>query len=149
MSVIKIPPPRIPVIDQRTGMMAQAWYAFFSQFLQGAADDVAGLTVNMGSLTSRVLTAENDVDALQAEEANLFVDHAMSGASLAAIDEIRKRVTDLETDYRPDPAAALDAMSKRIAELETELSMSRSPLAAIEELCKRVAGIETDLEMGL
>jgi hypothetical protein len=78
MSVIKIPPPRIPVIDQRTGMMAQAWYAFFSQFLQGARNDVVDLTVGMGSLTSRVLVAENDVDALQGETANLFVDHAMS-----------------------------------------------------------------------
>jgi hypothetical protein len=149
MAKILIPPPRIPVIDQRTGVMSHAWYAFFVQFLQGANDDIDAGELAAAALAARVLTAENDVDALQDEEASLFVDHAMAGASLAAIDELRKRITDLETDYRPDPAAALDAMSKRIAELETELSMTKSPLAAIEELRKRVADIETDLEMGL
>lgn len=127
MVKILIPPPRIPVIDSRTGMMAQSWYAFFAQFLQGSADDVAGLTAGLGALTGRVLAAETDVDALQVEDDNLFVDRALNGHPLAAIDELRKRVD----------------------ELETELSMTKSPLAAIEELRKRVAEIETDLEMGL
>jgi polyhydroxyalkanoate synthesis regulator phasin len=149
MAKILIPPARISVIDQRTGAMSQPWYAFFAQFLQGASNEIDAAEVAAAALTVRVLTAENDVDALQSETANLFVDHAMNGAPLAAIDELRKRINDLETDYRPDPAAALDAMIKRIAELETELSVTKSPLAAIEELRKRVADIETDLEMGL
>jgi polyhydroxyalkanoate synthesis regulator phasin len=169
MSTILIPPPRIPVIDQRTGMMAQAWYAFFSQFLQGLSNDVDGATVDLTALTLRVLGAETDVDALQAEDGNLFVDLAMQPVHTAEIDELRKRVTDLETDYRPDPTASIDANAKRIADLEadyqpdqtaaidelrkritdleTELSMSRSPLAAIEELRKRVTDLETDMEM--
>jgi hypothetical protein len=150
MAQILIPPPRIPVLDSRTGMMAQAWYAFFAQFLQGASNDIVSL--------------EDDV-------AGLFIDGAMNGPPLAALDEIRKRVADLETDYRPDPAAALDTLSKRIAELEadfrpdpaaaldalrkriaeleTELALMISPLAAIDELRKRVADIETDIEIGL
>lgn len=128
MSRIMLPPPRIPVIDQRTGVMSQAWYAFFAQFLQGAGDDIVSLAENVEGL---------------------FIDGAMNGPPLAALDEIRKRVTDLEADNRPDPAAVIDALSKRIADLETELSMTKSPLAAIEELRKRVADIETDLEMGL
>ena len=142
MATIKIPPARIPVIDQRTGAMSQPWYAFFAQFLQGANDDMDAAEAAAASLAVRVLTAENDVDALE-------IDHALDVPPTALIDELRKRIADLETDYRPDTTAAMDAMSKRIAELETELSMSRSPLAAIEELRKRVADIETDFEMGL
>jgi hypothetical protein len=127
MAKILIPPPRIPVIDQRTGMMSQPWYVFFAQFLQGASDDIDASEVAAAALAARVLTAENDVDALQDEEASLFVDNAMNGTPLAAIDELRKRVNDLEA----------------------ELSIMTSPLAAIDELRKRVADIETDLEMGL
>lgn len=120
MVKILIPPPRIPIIDSRTGLMSSAWYAFFAQFLQGVGDDVVGLTGDVGGLATRLLTAENDVD-------DLFVDHAMAVPPIALIDGLRKRITELETD----------------------LSMVSSPLAAIEELRKRVADIETDLEMGL
>lgn len=142
MATIKIPPPRIPVIDQRTGAMSQSWYAFFAQLLQGMVGDIGDGAAAGVALSVRVST-------LEGEDENLFIDHAMDVPPVALIDELRKRIADLEADYRPDPAAALDAMSKRIDELETELSMSRSPLAAIEELRKRVADIETDIEMGL
>jgi polyhydroxyalkanoate synthesis regulator phasin len=47
------------------------------------------------------------------------------------------------------PTAEIDELRKRIAELETELSMIVSPLAAIEELRKRVADIETDIAIGM
>lgn len=127
MARILIPAPRIPVIDPRTGMMAQSWYAFFAQFLQGASDDIDAAAITAAALAVRVLAAENDVDALQIADGSLFVDHAMDVSPVAMIDELRKR----------------------IEALETELSMSRSPLAAIEELRRRVADIETDLEIGL
>jgi folate-dependent phosphoribosylglycinamide formyltransferase PurN len=120
MATIKIPPPRIPVIDQRSGAMSQPWYAFFAQFLQGANDGIDEGVVTAAALAVRVVT-------LEVEDGNLFIDHAM--------------------DVRP--TAEIDGLRKRITELEVELSMSRSPLAAIEELRKRVADIETDLEMGL
>lgn len=142
MSKILIPPARISVIDQRTGAMSQPWYSFFAQFLQVANDDMDASEVAARALSVRVVT-------LEGEDKNLFIDHAMDVPPTALIDELRKRIADLEADYRPDPSAALDALSKRIAELEAELSMTKSPLAAIEELCKRVAEIETDLEMGL
>ena len=147
MATILIPPPRIPVIDQRTGMMAQAWYAFFAQFLQGLSDTGSGATVDLTALTVRVLATENNVDALETEDGNLFVDHAMDVRPTAEIDEIRKRVTDFEADFRPDPTAEIDALRKRVSELETELSMIASPIAAIEELRKRVADLETDIEV--
>lgn len=128
MARILIPPARIPVIDQRTGTMSQAWYAFFSQSLQTTGDNVASLEV---------------------DTSGLFVDQAMDAQFIALMDEIRKRVTELEADYRPDPAARIDALSKRITELETELSLTKSPLAAIEELRRRITDLETDLEMGI
>lgn len=128
MARILIPPARIPVIDQRTGAMSQPWYAFFSQFLQGTG---------------------NSVVALEVDTSGLFIDQAMDAQSIALMDAIQKRVTELEADYRPDPAARLDALSKRIAELETELSLTKSPLAAIEELRRRITDLETDLEMGI
>jgi hypothetical protein len=127
MATIKIPPARIPVIDQRTGAMSQPWYAFFAQFLQGANDDIDAAEAAAVALAVRVLAAENDVDALQVEDGSLFVDHAMDVPPVALIDELRKRID----------------------ELDAELSMIRSPMAAIEELRLRVAEIETDLEMGL
>jgi folate-dependent phosphoribosylglycinamide formyltransferase PurN len=120
MATIKIPPPRIPVIDQRTGAMSQPWYAFFAQFLQGANDDINEAAVTAAALAVRVVT-------LEVEDGNLFIDHAMDVRPTAEIDELRKR----------------------IAELETELSMIISPLAAIEELRKRVADIETDISIGM
>jgi predicted RNase H-like nuclease (RuvC/YqgF family) len=147
MVTINIPPPRIPVIDPRTGMMAQAWYRFFAQFLQGLNDDVASGATDLTALTTRVLVTETDISALEAEDANLFVDLAMDVAPTALIDALSKRVFDLETDYRPDPTAEIDELRKRVAELETELALSPSPLAAIEELRRRVADLETDMGM--
>lgn len=169
MSVILIPPPRIPVIDQRTGMMAQAWYAFFAQFLQGLTDSGTTTTVDLTALTARVTAAEGDVDLLQVEDGNLFVDYAMDVRPTAEIDELRKRVADLETDFRPDlmplldanakriaeleadfrpdPTALIDELSKRITELELQISMMTGADAAIDELRKRVSDLETDMEM--
>lgn len=120
MASIKIPPARIPVIDQRTGAMSQPWYSFFAQFLQGANDGLDTSAAAAALLTIRVAT-------LETEDGNLFVDHAMDVA----------------------PLALIDALRKRIDELETELSMIQSPLAAIDELRKRVAEIETDIAIGL
>jgi hypothetical protein len=111
MPRILIPPPRIPVTDPRTGAMSQAWYAFFSQSLQTTSDIIGGASVRMA--------------ALEVEDENLFIDHAMDVPPVALIDELRKR----------------------IEELETELSMITNPMAAIEELRKRVADLEVDLEM--
>jgi prefoldin subunit 5 len=98
-----IPPPRVPVIDQRTGMMAQAWYAFFAQYLQEA--------------NNTIMSLDGDVEGL-------VIDNALA-TSVAAIDEISKRVADLETDFRPDPTAELDELRRRIAALETELAQAR------------------------
>jgi folate-dependent phosphoribosylglycinamide formyltransferase PurN len=118
MPKILIPPPRIPVIDQRTGMMSQPWYAFFAQFLQGASDDIDAAEAAAAALAVRVVT-------LEVEDGNLFIDHAMDVRPTAEIDELRKR----------------------IAELETEMSMITNPMAAIEELRKRMADVELDIEM--
>jgi hypothetical protein len=142
MATIKIPPPRIPVIDQRTGAMSQPWYAFFAQFLQTANDDIDAAELAAAALAVRVVT-------LEVEDGNLFIDHAMDVPPTALIDELRKRIADLETDYRPDPAAHIDALSKRIADLETQISMIVMPHAAIDELRKRVTDLETGIEIGL
>jgi hypothetical protein len=147
MATILIPPPRIPLIDQRTGMMAQAWYSFFSQFLQGLSDDGTSTTVDLTALTSRVLAAENGIDALEAEDGNLFVDAAMDVGHTAEIDELRKRIADLEADFRPDPTAALNALHDRIADLELQISMMTGNDAALDELRRRVSGLEIDVEM--
>lgn len=168
MATINIPPPRIPVIDQRTGGMSQAWYVFFAQFLQGLSDGSTTVAVDLTALTARVTTAESDVTALETEDANLFVDLAMTAGHTAQIDELAKRITDLEadyrpspvprleefdkrltdleTDYRPDPTAALNALHNRIADLELQISMMTGADAAIDELRKRVSEIETDME---
>lgn len=168
MATINIPPPRIPVIDARTGSMSQAWYVFFAQFLQGISDGGTTTTVDLTALTARTTVSEGSIDLLEAENANLFVDIAMPISPNAQIDELRKRITDLEADYRPspvprldefdkriadleadytpDPTAALNALHNRIADLELQISMITRPEAAIDELRKRVADLETDME---
>lgn len=149
MATILIPPPRVPVIDAKTGMMATPWYAFFAQFLQGLSNTSGSTSADLTALTLRMLTAENDIDALQMEDGNLFVDLAAVPSPVGLIDGLDKRLAEVEVDFRPAPTAEIDELRKRVTELETQISMIVSPDAAIDELRKRVAEIETDIEMGL
>jgi hypothetical protein len=136
---VKIPPPRVPLVDLRTGMMNPPWFSFFAQFLQDVSDDATGAVSDLTVLTARVVVAESDVDALQAADiahaaadtalaladAGMFVDLAMAPDRGSEITELRKRIDALETELSllPDRGGDLEALAKRLRDLETDTAM--------------------------
>jgi len=148
MARILIPRPSIPVIDSRTGLMAQAWYAFFAQFLQSVSDDVDGTSVDLTALTTRVTTAEGDIDGLQADTQALNVDLATVPQHQAGLAALDRRVRDLEalTGMPVDRGAQVAALARRVSDLETHLAMPVTDHTAdLAALRARVRDLETDL----
>jgi uncharacterized protein (DUF3084 family) len=139
MPKILIPPPRVALVDLRTGQMNPPWFAFFAQFLQTISDDTTGAIADLTLLTGRVTVAESDVDALQSAD----IDFAAVDAALAAADR------DLMVDdaMAPDRSAEIDALRKRIDALELEISALPDRGGDIQALAKRLRDLETDQAM--
>lgn len=145
MARILIPPFRVPLTDSN-GYVSQIWYTFFSQFLQGLSDDTTGTAVDLTALTGRVTLAETDVDTLQAADLALqAADTALAAAdtAFAAAD----RDLQLDETMRPDRGAEIDELRKRVAQLETELSLLTDPGSSLEALAKKLRDLETDIAM--
>jgi hypothetical protein len=119
---ILIPPPRVPLVDLRSGQMSTAWFAFFAQFLQNIDTDTTDIDADLTALTARVTTAETDVTALEAADAGLFVDDAFPSGDSSLLTAIAVRLAALElmVDLMVDRGAEIEALRKRVRDLETD-----------------------------
>lgn len=122
MTTIKIPPPRVALVDVRTGQMSTAWFAFFSQFLQEVSSGGDDTDADLTALTTRVTTAENDITALESADAGLFVDDAFpdDGSSLMTALAARIAALELMVDLMTDRSGEIEALRKRVRDLETD-----------------------------
>jgi hypothetical protein len=115
-----ITPPRVPLVDPRTGLIDRAWYLFFLSLNRVAAAviDDSGLTFSAESVVASV---EAELQTLaQALETQPSVDGLLS-----QIAELQKQVQALQLQ----PAKLLD----QIAELQKQVqALQLTPLPAFD-----------------
>lgn len=108
-----ITPPRVPLVDPRTGLIDRAWYLFF-------------LSLN------RLVTAESDDSALSPN----------AGSLLAGYDAVLQTLTQ-EVQTQPTQESALDQIAelqKQIEGLQKQIECPCTELTA--ELQKQIEGLQ-------
>ena len=118
MPAISLLPPRVPVVDTRTGMMSREWYAFF----QRVFDRIGG--PNGASIT--------DLDISQFADAGIEeMKHGIEGDrnqfnSLPPLPQ-----TQIMQDDSPVNDAVLQELLQKQTELESRLVQMRDELAEV------------------
>ena len=104
-SITNITPPRVPLIDQRTGLISREWYRFFLNLFQ-----LTGAGTNAVSLTDLQLAPPSvSVEAIQTDP-NALDNNPTAAALVSQVAEIDKQLQAILLQPQFDVGAILTAI---------------------------------------
>jgi hypothetical protein len=133
LDITNIPPPRVPVIDERTGLMSREWYRFLLNLfrLTGSGSSDVTLTDLQLAPQSQVDFGDLNDSYSQAQLAANCLSNQQAISDLQILPPNKVYLTEAPSDLRPLQADLLQAEMQSVA-LQTHVNTLSSQLASIQ-----------------
>ena len=136
VTLTNITPPRVPMTDQRTGLISSEWYRFFLNLFQltGSGQNTASLKDLQLGPPSLTVDQINEVVSNATDNLNPSQD-----ALLAQFAELQKQIDGLQKQIQCPCAELTAELEKQIQGLQTQVCCQVSEVA---ELQKQIEGLQ-------
>lgn len=115
-------PPRVPIMDPKTGIISREWYLFFLNLFA-----LAGSGSNDVSLTDLQINPSTDTIVLAQLVEMCKRLNALEAAPRTEIAEMSKRIEAFEMNPVVNPDPRIDELTKRVETLEAEVAALMAP----------------------